>query len=71
MAIKLITHSPKAYSHYRGQLSLSGELLAKKTNIPLEKIEKGQNPEVDTIFTFNQIKKIAEVLLIPEFFFII
>lgn len=68
MAIKLITHSPKAYSHYRGQLSLSGELLAKKTNIPLEKIEKAQNPEVDTIFTFNQLKKIAEVLLVPEFF---
>lgn len=68
MAIKLITHSPKAYSHYRGQLSLSGELLARKTKIPLDKIEKAQNPEMDTIFTFNQLKRIADVLLVPDFF---
>lgn len=68
MAFKLITHSPKAYSYYREQLSLSGELLAKKTKIPLEKLEKAQNPEIDTIFTFKQLKKIADVLLVPEFF---
>lgn len=68
MVIKLITHSPKAYNHYRGQLSLSGELIARKTKIPLDKIEKAQNPEMDTIFTFNQLKKIADVLLVPDFF---
>lgn len=49
-------------------MSLSGELLARKTKIPLDKIEKAQNPEMDTIFTFNQLKRIADVLLVPDFF---
>lgn len=68
MATKLIKHSPKAYSHYREQLSLSEEMLAKKTSISLAKIERAQHPEDDAIFTFNQLKKIAEVLLVPEFY---
>jgi Zn-dependent peptidase ImmA (M78 family) len=68
MTARLVTHSPTAFSHYREQLSLSRELLAKKTSIPLEKISKAENKNSNTVFTFIQLKKIAEVLLIPEFY---
>lgn len=68
MTARLVTHSPKAFSHYREQLSLSRELLAKKTSIPFEKISKAEEKESNKIFTFLQLKKIAKVLLVPEFY---
>lgn len=68
MTARLVTHSPKAFSHYREQLSLSREMLAKKTSIPLEKISKAEEKESNRIFTFLQLKKIANVLLVPEFY---
>lgn len=68
MANKLITHSPMALRHYREQLSLSRELLSKKSRVPLNKVINAEYGESSNIFTFNQLKSIAEVLLIPEFY---
>ncbi|PNK59509.1 ImmA/IrrE family metallo-endopeptidase [Psychrobacter sp. FDAARGOS_221] len=68
MANKLITHSPMALRHYREQLSLSRELLSKKSRVPLNKIIKAENSEHSELLTFNQLENIAKVLLIPEFY---
>ncbi len=65
MSKKLVKHSPKALDYYRNQVMISVDLLAKKTNIPPTKIEKAH--EEDEVFTFNQIEKLAKVLLISDF----
>ncbi|MFA9486915.1 MULTISPECIES: ImmA/IrrE family metallo-endopeptidase [unclassified Moraxella] len=65
MAKNLIKHSPLALRHYREQLSLSVELLAKKTKIPLDKLVKAE--QETPVFTFKQVKDIAKVLLIDDF----
>lgn len=65
MAKNLIKHSPLALCHYREQLSLSVELLAKKAGVPAEKIIKGEQEA--PVFTFRQIQNIAKVLLIDDF----
>lgn len=62
----LIKHSPLALSHYRQQLSLSRDFLAKKTGIALSKIEKGE--QEDNVFTYSQIQKLATRLFIPDFY---
>lgn len=60
-----IQHSPKALSHYRQQMMLSRELLAKKARIPLFKIEDGE--QESGIFTFKQIQKLAQILMVSDF----
>lgn len=60
-----IQHSPKALSHYRQQMMLSRELLAKKSGIPLFKIEDGE--QESKIFTFKQIQKLAQILMVADF----
>lgn len=63
---KIITHSPTAFSQYRQRLSLSRELIAKKTSIPVAKIEKGEHES--NVFTFKQIQKLAGCLFVPDFY---
>ncbi len=65
MSKKLVKHSPKALDYYRNQVMISVDLLAKKTNIPPIKIEKAHKE--DEVFTFNQIEKLAKVLLVSDF----
>lgn len=62
----IITHSPLALLHYRQQLSLSRELLAKKAGIAISKIEKGE--QESKVFTFKQIQKLAKRLFVPDFY---
>lgn len=59
----LVIHSPKALLHYRQQMSLSVDLLAKKTSIPSSKIESGEVE--NNIFTIKQLNKLADRLLVP------
>ena len=60
---QLVTHSPTALSHYRQQMSLSVDLLAKKTSIPSNKIESAEVE--NNVFTINQLNKLADRLLVP------
>lgn len=60
---QLVTHSPTALSHYRQQMSLSVDLLAKKTSIPSNKIESAEVQ--DNVFTIKQLNKLADRLLVP------
>ena len=58
---QLVTHSPKALNHYRKQMSLSVDLLAKKSNTNLKKAFMG---EVESeVFTVKQLESIAKELL--------
>ena len=60
---QLVTHSPKALNHYRKQMSLSVDLLAKKSNTNLKKALMG---EVESeVFTVKQLESIAKTLVIP------
>ncbi|GAA0322374.1 XRE family transcriptional regulator [Psychrobacter aestuarii] len=60
---QLVTHSPNALKHYRQQMSLSVDLLAKKTSIKAAKIEDAEAN--NRVFTIKQLNKIAEKLLVP------
>lgn len=67
MARELVTHSPAALKHYREQLSLSREMLAKKAgNMDINKIERGERE--NHVFTFKQLQTVAKILLIPDFY---
>lgn len=63
---KYIQHSPLAVRHYREQIGLSREFLAKKTDISLSTLEKGE--QQDLAFSYNQIKKLAKCLFVPDFY---
>lgn len=65
MAKNLIKHSPIALRHYREQLSLSVDWLAKKANIPAEKIIKAEQEAF--VLTFKQIQKLAKILFVDDF----
>ena len=60
---QLVRHSPIALSHYRQQMSLSVDLLAKKTSIPSKKIESAEVE--NNVFTIKQLNKLADILLVP------
>lgn len=60
---QLVTHSPIALSHYRKQMSLSVDLLAKKTSIPSNKIKSAEVE--NNVFTIKQLNKLADRLLVP------
>ena len=63
---RLVAHSPVAFNYYRDRLSLSADLLCQKTTIPIAKIQKAE--QESQVFTFNQLQKLAKVLLVPEFY---
>ncbi|OOS03251.1 Zn-dependent peptidase ImmA, M78 family [Moraxella cuniculi DSM 21768] len=61
-----IQHSPLAVRHYREQIGLSREFLAKKLDIALSTLEKGE--QQDRAFSYNQIQKLAKFLFVPDFY---
>ncbi len=61
-----IQHSPLAVRHYREQIGLSREFLAKKLDIALSTLEKGEQQNL--AFTYNQIQKLAKFLFVPDFY---
>ena len=63
---QLVTHSPIALSHYRQQMSLSVNLLAKKSGTNLKKIIKGESES--EVFTLNQLERIAKTLVLPTYY---
>lgn len=65
-SLQLVTHSPKALSHYRQQMSLSVDLLAKKSKTNLKKVVIGET-ESD-VFTIGQLESIAKTLVIPTYY---
>ncbi|MGP9507103.1 ImmA/IrrE family metallo-endopeptidase, partial [Psychrobacter sp. AOP7-D1-15] len=60
---QLVTHSPKALTHYRKQMSLSVDLLAKKSNTNLKKVLIGETES--EVFTVKQLESIAKILIVP------
>ena len=63
---QLVTHSPKALSHYRKQMSLSVDLLAKKSNTNLNKVLIGETES--EVFTVKQLESIAKTLILPTYY---
>lgn len=63
---QLVTHSPKALSHYRKQMSLSVDLLAKKSNTNLKKVLIGETES--EVFTVKQLESIAKTLILPTYY---
>lgn len=63
---QLVTHSPKALSHYRKQMSLSVDLLAKKSNTNLKKVLMGESES--EVFTIKQLESIAKTLVLPTYY---
>lgn len=61
-----IQHSPLAVRHYREQIGLSREFLAKKLDIALSTLEKGEQQNL--AFSYNQIQKLAKFLFVPDFY---
>ncbi|WP_435931438.1 ImmA/IrrE family metallo-endopeptidase [Moraxella bovoculi] len=61
-----IQHSPLAVRHYREQIGLSREFLAKKSDIALSTLEKGEQQNL--AFSYNQIQKLAKFLFVPDFY---
>lgn len=60
---QLVRHSPIALSHYRQQMSLSVDLLAKKSNTNLKKVLIGETES--EVFTVKQLESIAKILIVP------
>lgn len=58
-------HSPKALTYYQEQLALSLEALSAKSGIALNTLVKAC--EGETVFSLLQIKKLSNVLLVPDF----
>ena len=65
-SIQLVTHSPKALSHYRKQMSLSVDLLAKKSGTNSKKVSKGELES--EVFTVKQLERIAKTLILPTYY---
>lgn len=63
---QLVTHSPKALIHYRKQMSLSVDLLAKKSNTNLKKVLIGETES--EVFTVKQLESIAKTLILPTYY---
>lgn len=63
---QLVTHSPKALIHYRKQMSLSVDLLAKKSNTNLNKVLIGETES--EVFTVKQLESIAKTLILPTYY---
>lgn len=63
---QLVTHSPKALIHYRKQMSLSVDLLAKKSNTNLNKVIIGETES--EVFTVKQLESIAKTLILPTYY---
>lgn len=63
---QLVTHSPIALSHYRQQMSLSVDLLAKKSSTNSKKIIKGESEA--EVFTVKQLERIAKTLVLPTYY---
>lgn len=63
---QLVTHSPKALIHYRQQMSLSVDLLAKKSNTNLKKVLIGETES--EVFTVKQLESIAKTLILPTYY---
>ncbi|MEN8626481.1 ImmA/IrrE family metallo-endopeptidase [Psychrobacter proteolyticus] len=63
---QLVTHSPKALTHYRKQMSLSVDLLAKKSNTNLKKVLIGETES--EVFTVKQLESIAKTLILPTYY---
>lgn len=63
---QLMTHSPKALSYYQKQMSISEDLLAKKSRIPMAKIILGQKE--NEVFTVKQLERIAKNLIVPTYY---
>ncbi len=63
---QLVTHSPKALIHYRKQMSLSVDLLAKKSNTNLKKVLMGETES--EVFTVKQLESIAKTLILPTYY---
>lgn len=65
-SLQLVTHSPKALSHYRQQMSLSVDLLAKKSGTNYKKVLKGELES--EVFTVKQLESIAKTLVLPTYY---
>ena len=63
---RLVTHSPTALRYYRQQMSLSVDLLAKKSGIPEEKINKAEIES--SILTAKQLDNLSKKLVIPTYY---
>lgn len=65
-SLHLVTHSPKSLSHYRQQMSLSVDLLAKKSKTNLRKVIIGETES--EVFTIRQLENIAKTLVVPTYY---